>query len=156
MKNDFALSPQQMQFKAAAQELRACNEISEAYGLTLSEPEIRELISCRAQALKDSGRVEFGGGILPKLIAAFCDSPFLEQETYGETLAELQEAFYYFKSESMERFSDDELIDFMVRVFNGRAQGSAEYLTGTSLEELCRYAKDGWDPNDAEGTGDLF
>lgn len=124
--------------------------------MTLSEPEITELVACRAEALRASGRIEFGGGILPKLIRAFCDSPYLEQENYAATLAELQEAFYYFKTESMDRFSDDELIEFMVAVFHGRGQGSAEYLSGTSLEELARYARSGFDPFDAEEAGDLF
>lgn len=43
-------------------------------------------------------------------------------------------------SRGLEQYTDDELIDFMVRVFNGRAQGSIEYLMGTSLETMCRYA----------------
>lgn len=151
------LTPLQGQMQTAAEQaLRDCNEVSGRYGLTLSETEIRELAACRAQALKDTGRVEFGEGILPKLIDAFCDSPFLEPAEYAATLADLQDAFYYFKNESMDRFSDDELIELMVKVFNGRAQGSAEYLAGTSLEELCRYARDGWDLHDAGEAGDLF
>jgi len=137
-------------------ELLACNALSRCYGLSLGEADVRELEVCREQALLDAGRVEFGGGVLPKLVRAFCDSPFLEQQTYVQTLAELQEAFYFFKSESMERFSDDELIGFMVQIFNGRAQGSAEYLTGTSLEELCRWAREGWDPHSAAQAEDLF
>ena len=93
---------------------------------------------------------------MPKLIQAFCDSPYIDQENYANTLAELQETFYYFKTEAMDRFSDDELIDYMVKVFNGRAQGSAEYLSGTSLEALARYARTEFDPFDVEEAGDLF
>ena len=44
----------------------------------------------------------------------------------------------------------------MEAVFNGRAQGSAEYLICTSLEALCRYARGGFDAHDADGIGDLF
>ena len=106
--------------------------------------------------LVDTGCVEFGGGILPKLIRAFCDFPYIDQETYAATLTELQEAFYYFKGEAQERFTDDELIEFMAAVFNGRAQGSSEYLICTSLEALCRYARGGFDEHDADGIGDLF
>ena len=113
-------------------------------------------MECRKTALKDTGRVEFAGGILPKLIEAFCDSPYIDRENYAETLAQLQEAFYYYKSEAMESFSDDELIGFMAEVFHGRAQGSTEYLIGTSLDALCRYAKSGFDPRDGDGIGDLF
>ena len=39
--------------------------------------------------------------------------------------------------------SDDELIEAMRDVFNGVAQGSLDYLAGTSLEELCRDARAG-------------
>lgn len=127
-------------------ELQRCNKLSARYGLTLSESEMRELTQCRAKALRDTGRVEFGGGILPKLIYAFCDSPYIQKEDYESTLAELQDAFYYFKGEAMERFTDDELIEYMQKVFNGAAEGSVDYLTGSSLEELCRMARDGWTP----------
>lgn len=37
------------------------------------------------------------------------------------TLGDLQDAFYYFKNESGDRFSDDDLIEFMEKVFNGQA-----------------------------------
>ena len=150
------LLPLHQQLAAAQQEVRECNDYSRKFGLVLSEPEIAELVSCRIEALRASGRVEFGGGILPKLIYSFCDSPYIDQENYESTLADLQESFYYFKTEAMDSFSDDELIEFMVKVFNGRAQGSAEYLTGTSLEALARYARNGFDPFDAEESGDLF
>lgn len=156
MDEEFQLLPMQMQTVAAVQELRNCVSVCEQYGLSLSESDIKELVEARNCALKDTGRVEFEGGIMPKLIYAFCDSPYVTNGTWTETLMELQEAFYYYKGEAEERFSDDELIDFMVQVFNGRAQGSAEYLTGTSLEALCRYARQGWDEHDAEDSGDLF
>lgn len=145
-----------LQRQASLQEIRDCNNFSGQFGLVLKEVEIQELVECRKKALKDTGRVEFGGGILPKLIYAFCDSPYLDQTTYVETLTELQEAFYYFKGEAQEQFSDDELIDFMAAVFNGRAQGSAEYLIGTSLEALCRHANNPYDAQNADEAGDLF
>lgn len=158
MSENFSLLQLQNQLLAekAKQELCACNAVSERFGLSLSEGEIEELVQCRAKALRDTGRVEFGGGILPKLIYAFCDSEYVEQDNFADTLAELQDVFYYFKGESLEQYTDDELIDFMVRVFNGRAQGSIEYLMGTSLETMCRYAKGDYDATDAEEAGDLF
>lgn len=145
-----------LQQQAALEELRACNERSSRFGLVLNEEEIRELVESRKKALTDTGRIEFGGGILPKLVDAFCDSPYMDPRSYASVLTELQEAFYYFKGEAQERFSDDDLVEFMVKVFNGRAQGSAEYLIGSSLEELCRYADRVFDPYDADEAGDLF
>jgi hypothetical protein len=38
----------------------------------------------------------------------------------------------------MERISDDELIEVMKEVYNGKAQGSLSYLSQTALEDLCR------------------
>lgn len=140
----------------AKKEIRNCNDFTEKFGLVLSEEDIAELVQCRADALKNTGRVEFGGGILPKLIYAFCDSPYIYQDNYEATLVQLQEAFYYFKGEALDYYTDDDLIEYMVLVFNGRAQGSAEYLIETSLEALCRYARHGFREDDANEAGDLF
>lgn len=130
-----------MQIEAAKEELRCCEDLNRLYGLTLTEADITELVQLRSEALKSSGRVEFGGGILPKLIRAFCKSPYVDRQNYAAVLGDLQEAFYYFKNESEDRFSDDDLIEFMAAVFNGRAEGSAELLCTISLEELCRWAR---------------
>ncbi len=151
----FSMEPYELQTFAAAQELRKCNELSVKYGLYLSEAQIQSLVSHRFRALRDTGRIEFGGGILKKLIYAFCDSPYLSQDNYEETLLELQDSFYYYKNESEDRFSDDELIEFMKRVFDGRAQGSLDYLSATSLDELCRGARSG-NQDAGEDNGRLF
>lgn len=126
----------------AKREIRLCCGITRQYGLTLTEGEIEELVACRAEALSAAGRVEFGGGILPKLMRAFCDSPYLERDCFAGTLAELQEIFYRSKSESMELLSDDELTGIMRSVFDGRAQGSTEYLAGV-MDGICRRIKRG-------------
>lgn len=136
--------PMAMQLSAAKEELRCCEALNALHGLVLTEADIEDLVEMRGQALRATGRVEFGGGVLPKLIRAFCGSPYMDRANYAATLAELQEAFYYFKNECRDRFSDDELIEFMAKVFNGRAKGSAELLTAISLEELCRWARNGF------------
>lgn len=156
MEHEFAPGTLQIQVQSAAQELRSLEEVTAPYGLSLSEGQIRNLVERRFEALRDTGRMEFGGGVLGKLIRAFCDSPYLTRENYEETLSELQDSFYYFKNESMDLLADDELIEFMKQVFDGRAQGSTEYLAGTSLEELCRYAREGYDPRGTGRLGDLF
>lgn len=142
----YELSPIALQIAAAKEEIRCCEDLNRLYGLTLSESDITELVLLRSEALKSTGRVEFGGGILPKLIRAFCSSPYVDPRNYAAVLGELQDAFYYFKNESEDRFPDDDLIDFMAKVFNGRAEGSAELLCSISLEELCRWARN---PEDA-------
>ena len=144
------LQIRQMQLSAAKEEIRCCNELNQFYGLTLTESDITELVELRAQALKSTGRVEFGGGIMPKLIRAFCKSPYIDPSQYAATLGELQDAFYYFKNESGDRFSDDDLVEFMASVFNGQAHGSPEVLTTISLEELCRWARNDFDDRYAD------
>ena len=113
------LFPMQQHLTSALCEVRECNAYSSRFGLILREDEIAELVQGREEALRASGRIEFGGGILPKLIRAFCDSPFIERENYAAVLYELQEMFYYFKTESKDTLSDDEPIEFMVKTFNG-------------------------------------
>lgn len=138
MSENFALTIQNMKKKQLAMEIKKCNEVTMKYGVTLSDIQIENLINKRFESLKSTGRVEFGDGILKELIEAFCDSPYIIQENYEETLEELQDIFYFFKGEAMDQIADDELIEFMKEYFNGECQGSIEYLSGTNLEELCR------------------
>ena len=121
------------------QRIADCNAMSQKFGLVLSNQQIRNLLEHRLVALQNAGRVEFGDGVLKKLITAFCSSPYLSQNNYEETLFSLQEMFYYYKTESLEHLSDDALITAMQTVFNGARQGSVEYLAGTSLEAICRF-----------------
>ena len=57
------------------QKLVETNEFTGRYGLTLSEQDAKLLLRGRQESLKAQRRVEFGEGILPKLIFCFCDSP---------------------------------------------------------------------------------
>lgn len=151
MEEDFSLEPIRAQMHIETQKLRDSNEFSIKYGLMLSEKQIFNLVQRRFDTLRDNGRIEFGEGILKKLIYAFCDSPYINQLNYEESLSELQDAFYYFKNETDDRLSDDELIEYMKETFDGKAQGSIEYLTATSLEELRRNARHGFIDNIDDG-----
>jgi len=156
MNDKFSLEPIKMQMLEEVKELQACNKISEKFGLYLSESQIQNLVEKRFKALRDTGRIEFGEGILKKLIYAFCDSPYVYRDEYEEMLLELQDIFYFFKNESEDRLLDDELIEFMKSTFNGIAQGSLDYLAGTSLEDLCRKERNGFEADVAEDYDDVF
>ncbi|EGD49793.1 hypothetical protein Cpap_4237 [Ruminiclostridium papyrosolvens DSM 2782] len=119
-------------------QIEKCNEFSSKFGLVLTNAQIRTLSEERYNTLKRYGRVELGKGILDKLIFEFCDSPFIWQENYMDTLSDLQDIFYYFKNESLDEFTDDELIRYMRKSFDNECQGSIEYLRETSLEDVCR------------------
>jgi hypothetical protein len=148
--SEFSLIPSEARQIAACAQLRECNAFTTKFGLYLSDNQIQALVKNRFDSLQATGRIEFGDGILKKLVYAFCDSPYVSQDNYEETLAELQDSFYYFKNESEDRFADDELIELMKTVFDGVAQGSLDFLSGTSLENLCRAARNekyGTDPD---------
>jgi len=127
-----------IQNKLAVSDIIKCNEYTARFGLVLSQNEAQALVETRTEALNRNGRIEFGGGIIDKLIKEFCDSPFLNQSNYAETLHDLIETFYYFKNESLDGISDDELISLMKKYFDQNCRGSIELLQNRELEALAR------------------
>jgi hypothetical protein len=130
------LSASLIQNQAVA-EIEHCNVFTAQFGLTLSRREALELVETRALALKNNGRIEFGGGVITKIINQFCDSPYVSRHNYAETLHDLLETFYYYKNETLDLISDDDLIGFMKERFNGQNQGSIELLSGRELANLA-------------------
>lgn len=123
--------------------LERCNALTEGYGLSLTGLQMERLADRRSQALRATGRVEFGPGVLPKLVLAFRDSPYLEQPCYEETLAGLQDLFYQMKNQCGERLTDDELIGAMKLIYDGPAGGSLDFLAGVPAEDLRRIGRTG-------------
>ena len=126
-----------------AQELLSCNDDTAAYGLRLTPQQAQALLDTRSAALRKTGRVELGGTILRRMILTFCDSPYLTPENYEETLHQLADAFYYFKSETQDRVGDDALLRYMKQSFDGPCHGSLELLTGTALPDMARRLRAG-------------
>ncbi len=124
-------------------ERERCNKMTETFGLELSEQQMEQLMVRRSEALKAAGRVELGGGVLEKLVYTFCDSPYLRQADYAETLEELQDLFYYFKTECTEQLTDDELLEAMRLIYNEAARGSLDFLAGIDRDTMCRVAVTG-------------
>lgn len=124
-------------------EIQMCNKETIEYGLKLSEEDIKTIIKTRSEALNSNGRVEFGGGIIKKIISEFCDSPYISQYNYAETINELIETFYYYKNETLEKISDDELITLMKSYFDNECQGSIEFLRDKYLESIANNIKYG-------------
>lgn len=116
--------------------IKKCNEYTTQYGLILSDDQINNLLERRKETLKEIGRIEFREGIIDKLIKEFCDSPYINKENYAETLYELIEMFYEYKNETMDLITDDELIEFMKKSFDGICQGDLEYLSGTVMYKM--------------------
>lgn len=116
--------------------IKKYNKHTGKYGLVLSDNQINNLLERRKDILKETGRIELRGGIIDKLIKKFCDSPYINQENYEETLYELIEIFYKYKNETMDSMTDDELIEFMKKSFDGVCQGDLEYLSGTVMHRM--------------------
>ena len=157
MSEPFDLSMSAAQMTLARQALLGSNALSERYGLSLSDTQVRSLLQAREEILTETGRIEFGEGILPKLVYAFCDSPYIARDDYADTLAALQDLFYTFKNESEDALTDDELIQAMQTIFNNKAQGSLEYLENLPVAALYRALSKGGmqeDENDDDETDD--
>ena len=124
--------------------LMKTNECSEKYGLTLNQEDAELLAVERKCSLKEQRRVEFGSGIMPKLIYAFCDSAYIRQDIYTETLVQLQDIFYLFKNEVLDEITDDELIHFMKEQYEKICFGDLDYLSGTCLENFAQAIRAGY------------
>ena len=132
-------------------ELSACNGITGKYGLCLSESAVLAIAQKRSETLLETGRVEFGESVIPKLIEAFCDSPYLLQDDYEETLCALTEAFYSFKNDCFDRLTDDELIACLRACYDAY-EGGLDAVCSLTIEELARGRRldDADDPDDEE------
>lgn len=136
------------------QKIAECNELSQKYGLTLTDEDIQGLLVIRQECLKTNGRIEFDGGVVTNFIYEFCDSQYIYQGNYVEILGRLQELFYLYKNEAEERLTDDELIEFMKKQFEGVCFGDLDYLEGTCLERFTRAVRSGYITDGNRGVAD--
>lgn len=120
------------------------NRVTEQYGLSLSEQDAQLIVAERSHALRQSRRVEFGEGIMPKIIYEFCDSDFISQSSYVDTLIRLQEIFFLYKNEMQDEISDDELLHFMKEQFDRTCYGDLDYLEGTCLANFAQAIRAGY------------
>lgn len=120
------------------------NDYTEKFGLTLSSQDAELLLKERMSSLQEQKRVEFGEGILPKIIYEFCDSAYIDQSNYVDTLIQLQDIFYLYKNEMLDEISDDELLHFMKEQFEDVCFGDLEYLSGTCLNIFARAIRAGY------------
>ena len=111
--------------------LMETNQYSKEYGLTLSEEDAKVLLAETGHTLQEERRVEFGPGVMPQIICAFCDSTYISQEDYVQTLVRLQEIFFLYKNEMLDEITDDELLNFMKEQFETICCGDLDYLENT-------------------------
>ena len=120
------------------------NQDTVKYGLTLSEADAQLIVSERGNALKEQKRVEFGVGISVKIIYEFCDSAYIDQNNYVDTIIRLQEIFYLYKNEMQDEITDDELLHFMKEELETSCFGDLDYLEGTCLSNFAQVIRAGY------------
>ena len=130
--------------KQAVGEIIKCNDYTVRFGLILTPAQSLELVETRNNALSENGRIEFGGGVIDKIIIEFCDSPYISMYNYTQTIHELLEIFYYYKNETLDLVSDDDLIKYMKTSFDGICQGALDLLSGRELDRLARNLRCGY------------
>lgn len=111
------------------------NAYADKYGLVLSKEDAAIIVQERVNTLKQEQRIELGQSILPKIAFMFCDSSYIMQENYRDSLIRLQEIFFAYKNEMMDEITDDELLEFMREQFEEVCYGDFDYLEGTCLEQ---------------------
>lgn len=132
------------QQKQEVKHILDCNQATGQYGLALSEEDAALLLTGRTASLREHRRFEFSDSILSSLVFTFCDSPYLNQDNYRDTLIELQELFFIFRNECMDLLTDGELLTFMKEQFDGVCFGSLEYLSGTCFERFSKAVRGGF------------
>ncbi len=148
--DDFSLVKQ-----SGSVDIARCNETARKFGITLSQRDAGALNNARVKALRRTGRVEFTGGIIEKLVFAFCDSPYLEQDGFTEAMEELIEIFYEFKNDSLDEPDDDEVISLMKKYFDGECSGSTDALRD-DMSRAARNIRYGCEDEEDEAYEEYF
>ena len=137
------ISFENIALQPVSKEILDLNIVSQNYGLVLSEEEARELSDIRNTALTENERIETGVGAVAKIIKRFCTSHYITQENYTYVLNEVTSLFYYIKTETEDKVSDDELIDDLFRRFELRCNGSVDTLVSVEGERIIRKINSG-------------
>lgn len=121
------------------------NQTTKQFGLALSERDAKLILEERKKTLQEQRRIEFSEGIVPKIIYEFCDSDFIDQNNYADTIIRLQEIFYLFKNEMNDEITDDELLHLMKEQFELLCFGDLDYLESTCLANFAQAIRAGYD-----------
>ncbi len=116
----------------------ALNTVSQEYGLTMTPEEAKDLSEVRARSLKDNERLEIGLGAMEGVIRRFSRSSFVDKQNYAWIIAEVTDLFYYIKTETDDRISDNDLLDELFLRFEQRCRGSVDLLVSREGELMIR------------------
>ncbi|MBY2475693.1 DUF6323 family protein [Clostridioides difficile] len=114
-------------------ELLDTNRESKAYGLTLSESDVKDIITSRNYTLKGYGRIELDIKVTKQLIKNIYTSQFTNMDDYLETINDMQEIFYYLKNETDDKICDDEIIEMLDELYE-KFSGNLDNVRGEADE----------------------
>jgi len=137
------ISLENISLRPVSKEILALNEISENYGLVLTEEDARELSEMRNKAIVENERVEIGVGAVTDIIKRFCTSRYITKENYTYVLNEITYLFYYIKTETDDKISDADLIDELFSRFELYCRGSIDVLESREAERIIRKINSG-------------
>lgn len=114
MTNNIILSSLQNEAMIVAKnEILKINEESSAYGLILTPENVEEIIKSRNYSLKTYGRIDLNMDVTKKIINKIYTSQYTDKDDYVEVINDLQDVFYYLKNETLDKISDNEIIDII-------------------------------------------
>ena len=104
----------------STQKLIKLNDESINYGLILNEKDIEGIMKNTNETLKRIGRIETSTNTLEKIIELVYSSPYTDKDNYIENINDMQEVFYYFKSQVLDLLSDDEVIEILEKTYEDK------------------------------------
>lgn len=137
------ISLENLSLRPVSEEILALNEISQSYGLVLTEEDAKELSEMRNKAIVENERVEIGVGAVSDIIKRFCTSRYITNENYTYVLNEVTYLFYYIKTETDDKISDHDLIEELFNRFELYCRGSIDTLESREAERIIRKVNSG-------------
>lgn len=137
------ISLENLSLRPVSKEILALNEVSQNYGLVLTEEDAKELSEMRNKAIVENERVEIGVGAVTDIIKRFCTSRYITKENYTYILNEVTYLFYYIKTETDDKISDHDLIEELFDRFELQCRGSIDTLEGREAERIIRKINSG-------------
>ena len=110
------------------------NQLITHQELHLSEVQLQELSLKKVEALKASHLVDLSSKTQEYLVTQLDQSTLTTKENYFQNLIDLQEGFYFLRSNLPFSYSDDALLERLWAVFES-CEGSISHIQGV-LEEL--------------------
>lgn len=112
-------------------------------GLALTEAQARTVALAHGDALRRTGRIEWGPSAAEGLLSAFAGSPWLTRENQGQQLADLLALFYDCRAELPDQLPDGWLLERMRRAYDGPCEGCMELMGDCFLLRLPRHLRQG-------------